>query len=88
MFHFKVYIEVFHDNRDIEFILFKRWVEDTLVFIYGHGFQNKSCEMLSGLLAQQINIRYPNRKIKIEISEDGENGTEFTYEKKHNKTQF
>ena len=27
MFHFKVMIEVFHDDRDIEFILFKRWLE-------------------------------------------------------------
>jgi len=27
MFHFKVWIEVFHDDRDIEFIQFKRWLE-------------------------------------------------------------
>ena len=25
IFHFKVWIEVFHDDRDIEFIQFKRW---------------------------------------------------------------
>ena len=24
MFHFKVHLEVFHDDRDVEFILFKR----------------------------------------------------------------
>ena len=28
IFHFKVAIEVFHDDRDIEFIQFKRWIED------------------------------------------------------------
>jgi len=27
IFHFKVAIQVFHDDRDIEFILFKRWLE-------------------------------------------------------------
>jgi hypothetical protein len=26
MFHFKIAIEVFHDDRDIEFIQFKRWI--------------------------------------------------------------
>ena len=28
IFHFKVAIEVFHDDRDIEFIQFKRWIEN------------------------------------------------------------
>jgi hypothetical protein len=27
IFHFKVWIEIFHDDRDIEFIQFKRWLE-------------------------------------------------------------
>ena len=27
IFHFRVCIEVFHDDRDIEFIQFKRWLE-------------------------------------------------------------
>ena len=27
IFHFKVMIEVYHDDRDIEFIQFKRWME-------------------------------------------------------------
>ena len=33
MFHFRVEIEVFHDDRDIEFIQFKRWLEE----LYGDG---------------------------------------------------
>lgn len=73
MFHFKVWIEVFHDDRDIEFILFKRWLEslyteNTLQLDY------KSCEMIARDLHAQINARYPNRQIWIEVSEDGENG--------------
>ena len=27
MFHFKVQIEVYNDDRDIEFFIFKRWLE-------------------------------------------------------------
>ena len=77
MFHFKVWIEVFHDDRDIEFIQFKRWLEslygDTLKLDY------KSCEMIADELAHQIKQKHPGRQIRIEVSEDGENGCEIDY---------
>ena len=82
MFHFKVMIEVFHDDRDIEFILFKRWLEGlyngTLELDY------KSCEMMADDLAKTIQARYPGRQLTIEVSEDGENGCLITYEKQTN----
>ena len=72
IFHFKVWIEVEHNDRDIEFILFKRWLEElyqgTLELDY------KSCEMIADDLQKQITDKHPNRKIWIEVSEDGENG--------------
>ncbi len=74
IFHFKVYIEVFHDDRDIEFIQFKRWLEN----LYNKGtleLNHKSCEMISEDLHAEITARYPNREIWIEVSEDGENGS-------------
>jgi len=46
IFHFNVAIEVFHDDRDIEFIQFKRWLEN----LYKGGtleLNYKSCEMIS-----------------------------------------
>src|SRR6056300_1119799 len=49
IFHFKVAIEVFHDDRDIEYI--------------------------------QITKKYPGRKIEIDVSEDGENGSHAVYER-------
>ncbi len=78
IFHFKVEIEVFHDDRDIEFIQFKRWMEnlyasETLQLDY------KSCEMICDDLAEQINNKYPNRKLNITVSEDNENGATCTY---------
>ena len=73
IFHFKVWIEVFHDDRDIEFIQFKRWLEslyndDVIQLDY------KSCEMIADDLYAQISARYPGRYVEIEVSEDGENG--------------
>lgn len=73
MFHFKVFIEVTHDDRDIEFIQFKRWLES----YYETGtleLNNKSCEMIARDLYNAITTRYPLREIWIDISEDGENG--------------
>ena len=74
IFHFRVWIEVFHADRDVEFIQFKRWlqrlynVEGVLQLDY------KSCEMIADELYLQIRKKYPIRKVWIEVSEDGENG--------------
>ncbi len=73
IFHFKVSIEVFHADRDIEFIQFKRWLES----LYQDKLLNlnyKSCEMICDDLYSQILKKYKNRLIIIEVSEDGENG--------------
>ena len=80
IFHFKVAIEVFHDDRDIEFIQFKRWIEN----MYADGTMKldfKSCEMISDDLYVAIAKRYPGRKIEIDVSEDGENGSHAVYER-------
>lgn len=74
IFHFKVRIEVFHDDRDIEFIQFKRWLEK----LYNEDIlelNHRSCEMISDELYQQISTKYPGRFVEIEIAEDGENGS-------------
>lgn len=74
IFHFKVRIEVFHDDRDIEFIQFKRWLEK----LYNEDIlelDHKSCEMISDDLYKEIAARYPGRFVEIEVSEDGENGS-------------
>ena len=76
--HFKVWIGVTHDDRDIEFIQFKRWLEN----LYSTGtlqLDYKSCEMMSGDLYDSISNKYPNREVWIEVSEDGENGSFIKY---------
>jgi hypothetical protein len=78
IFHFKVWIGVTHDDRDIEFIQFKRWLEN----LYKEGtlqLDYKSCEMMSGDLYDAISNKYPDREVWIEVSEDGENGSFIKY---------
>ena len=81
IFHFKVYIEVFHDNRDIEFIMFKHDVEEWLEYIK-QKLMKKSCEMMSDYLYKKVNQKYPDRKMMISVSEDNENGSFKTYDGK------
>ena len=80
IFHFRVSIDVWHNDRDIEFIQFKRWLEalysgaNTVL-----ALDYKSCEMIADDLYVQIAARYPNRCVIIEVSEDGENGCSISY---------
>ena len=77
IFHFKVAIEVFHDDRDIEFIQFKRWLEE--LYEGELNVDYKSCEMMADDLYEKISARYPSREVHIDISEDGENGCQIQY---------
>jgi hypothetical protein len=85
IFHFRVWIDVFHNDRDIEFIQFKRWLEN---LFRATGPDNtssvlsldyKSCEMIADDLYLQIAARYPGRSVWIEVAEDGENGCLIKY---------
>ena len=73
MFHFYVTLEVFHDDRDVEFILFKRELEG----LFDKGVMQadyKSCEMLGQELMDYVEVNYPNRQCVVEVFEDDENG--------------
>jgi len=78
IFHFEVRIAVVHNDRDIEFIQFKRWLEgmfDDKVLQLDH----KSCEMISDDIFAMIAEKYPGREVIISVSEDNENGSTITY---------
>ena len=91
IFHFRVWIDVFHNDRDIEFIQFKRWIES---LYNGQGsvleLDWKSCEMIADDLYLQIAQRYPDRAVWIEVAEDGENGCLIKYEihRPHNSVKI
>ena len=83
IFHFKVWLEVFHDDRDVEFIQFKRWLERLYAEVDSSSsvlqLDYKSCEMIADDLASEIQAMYPGRWLKISVAEDNENGCEMEY---------
>ena len=70
IFHFRVWIDVLHNDRDIEFIQFKRWLEN----LYKDGILALDYKYV------QIATRFPDRAVWIEVAEDGENGALIKYE--------
>jgi hypothetical protein len=77
LFKFRVDIEVFHDDREIEFHQFQNWLID---FYNGsYELDHKSCEMIADHLAKVIQYKYQGRRLIIEVSEDGENGCRVEY---------
>lgn len=80
-FYFYVGIEVFHNDRCIEFQQFRRWCEkqyqDNILKI-----DYKSCEMLAEDLIGLIKEQYPDRDINVKVYEDDINGAELIYSSK------
>lgn len=77
-FYFKVWVEVTHANRDIEFIQLRRWLES----LYTSGqleLDHKSCEMISDDLYAVVFDKYPV-EIRIDVSEDNINGSYTEYQ--------
>ena len=85
IFHFRVWIDVWHNDRDIEFIQFKRWLENLYCGTDNNtknsvlALDYKSCEMIADDLYTQIANKYPGRNVWIEVAEDGENGCLIKY---------
>jgi hypothetical protein len=90
VFHVKVYVEVRHGDREVEFITFKRTLEDFIQFNWFNPsgrplLKTNSCEHIAKEVADWmrpwlhdaygLEFVAPNgRKWIVEVSEDGENG--------------
>lgn len=80
LFKMKVSIEVFHDDREIEFHQFLNYLEGSI----DNGtlqLDNKSCEMICDDIAELVRDKYDakRRLLIVEVSEDGECGATCTY---------
>jgi hypothetical protein len=73
MFHFYVTLGVEHNDRDVEFIQFKRELERLFTKNVIH-LDYQSCEMVAENLINYIEEHYPNRAVRVEVFEDNENG--------------
>jgi len=77
-FYITVKIEVFHNDRCLEFQQFRRYLEK----LYNQGILEidfKSCEMLAEDLIGTLSRTYPDRDMSIRVFEDNINGAELVY---------
>jgi len=79
-FHFTVWLEVFHEDREVEFIRLKEelveFTQGTLAE-FGDEF---SCEMLADTVGRWLGKVYPDRDRRVWVEEDGENGAVVSWE--------
>jgi hypothetical protein len=74
MFHVEAKKEVYHDDRDVEFIMFKRDVEAFLFDKFydserrSHDFGSMSCEMIAKEIMEEFECQ------SVTVWEDNENG--------------
>ena len=70
MFQVRAEVEVTHDDRDVEFILLKRRIEQKIQKKLEEGAEVStwSCEMWAKWILREFDC------YRVEVSEDGENG--------------
>lgn len=80
MFGVKVSIQVKHNDRELEFILVKRFVNECLDEIFAKAKEAISCEDIATKLYWKVMEKYSlhdpceERLIIVQVNEDGENG--------------
>lgn len=73
IFHITAYVEVNHEDRDVEFIVLKHQIQNFLQERYPDAkLGSTSCETLATILITYFSLS------KCIVSEDGENGVEVT----------
>ena len=76
IFHVRLEAEVGHDDRDIEFILLKRAVDEEIKRVLSSNDPKRrswSCESWARHLLEEFDATF------VEVSEDGENGAIIKY---------
>jgi hypothetical protein len=82
MFKFNVQIQIFHNDRELEFHQVLNYCE-SLFNTATIDIDYKSVEMLADDLYVQLASKYPGRDMKISVSEDGECGCVIDYNTSH-----
>lgn len=83
VFHVKVRIEQFHAERDVEYLMFQRALNE---YVRAHRFaETASCETMAEEILTWVTLTYGtgenylrSRRCAVTVSEDGENGAVVT----------
>lgn len=75
-FHVTVSVPVRHANRDIEFILLKRFVDSVIreYVVMDGDAGTQSCEQMAATIKEHVEAEYDASHVAVSVSEDGENG--------------
>lgn len=77
VFYVEVEMEVFHDDRELEFIMVKRNLNK---FLYTKPFGiRSSCEQMATEIIRFLVETYGERQMIVSVFEDGENGGKVYY---------
>ena len=77
IFNVEVEMEVFHDDRELEFIMVKRNLNK---YLYAKPFGIRhSCEQMARDIAKFLACEYGERQIIVSVFEDNENGGRVYY---------
>ena len=85
LFYVEVSVEQFHDERDVEYIILKRWLRGEVIAPnlsrWNSDENTDSCETMARHILRKLIERFPNRDISVKVSEDEENGATLVFEK-------
>ena len=74
VFHVELQIEVYHDDRELEFIIVKRDLDAYIKWMF-ESCIDKSCEAMAELIRSYAHERWgEHRLVNVGVFEDGENG--------------
>ena len=72
IFYVEVEMSVNHDDRELEFILVKRSINEFLAEAMGEI--DSSCETMAKQICEFLEKKYGKRSIRVAVLEDNENG--------------
>lgn len=74
IFYVNCKIEVIHDDRELEFILVKHFINNVISDIQANCPETFSCEQIASYIRNKLLETYGPRKISVSVFEDNENG--------------
>lgn len=78
VFHIELELQVNHDDRELEFIIVKRNLNE---FLHSYLFdEHVSCEQIGHIICEYVFSLYGNRNARCCVYEDNENGGCVYYE--------
>lgn len=79
IFYVNVELEVFHDNRELEFIMIKHAIDKFIAETFEGTDGVQSCEQIGKSICRFLTQQYGERKIVCTVMEDNENGGRVYY---------